>query len=913
MPGHHHRAGALRQTNKKNKRSKSSKRSLTRAAGGRVAGGPRPAAASTMLAQSKAGRRNKQQQIREAKRQAIMRKKRGIDGGPPAPPRVVGIISLSRSRDIEERMRDFIISGADRVVGPDHDKKNMFVTCKFDVHKKDGHLTLLTSKSSLSSGNNVNLDDDDAVLAAMDLARICDVLLFVIDGDSPGTPGSSILEINVESDAITTEQSLKNAIGQRFDHLICGDRVLAALKAQGLPTPVTVLAKTEKDPLEKDDDQMTIQSTKSIRRSSIKRRLELKKYASRFATTEFGTGNDRVIEVDLTCMNDPDDEMDLEGGRLNSQKSASANLVRAICGMSASPAKWVANSPRPYLISESSEYDEATRELSLTGYVRGAAPFDCNSLVHVPNLGTFACKLVRQAPQPLSRQNKTGEMDTEEGAEEALLSDPKRQESLDMFATPDALEGEQNLIGFEEEDRASDGEEDNDGAQSSRPAGWSDYQAAWLDAIDDDIPEESADRGELAEELNRKPKSSDVASVGLDVVMDLDDANDVNPDDKRALLEQRRKQQEEHQEFPDEVEVDEEGKASERFARYRSLKSFRKSYWDPKENLPETYSSIYHFSCFKSTQRSVMNNLKDLINAAAKVEGRFWGRDPSVSEVNGASIEDESDNDEDLLVGCVPSGSHVTITLRDVPLSLIKPLLSNTGVISAVGLLPHENKVSVLHMGLCQPSTCEGTNEVPVKSKDVLTFRCGWRTWKGRPTFSQNNLNCDKHKFERFMPVGGAFFAASVFGPVTYTPCPVMVFRECDGSSEDGSSNVQRKELVATGSMIGADADRIIVKRIVLTGYPVRVHKRHATVKYMFYNPEDVKWFKPAGLYTKHGLQGNIVESVGDHGTMKCLFNAPIMQHDTVCLPLYKRLFPKLCNDDTQTGKSASERRLVVR
>jgi pre-rRNA-processing protein TSR1 len=93
--------------------------------------------------------------------------------------------------------------------------------------------------------------------------------------------------------------------------------------------------------------------------------------------------------------------------------------------------------------------------------------------------------------------------------------------------------------------------------------------------------------------------------------------------------------------------------------------------------------------------------------------------------------------------------------------------------------------------------------------------------------------------------------------------------------------------------MLGADADRIVIKRIILTGFPVRVHKRHATVKYMFYDPEDVKWFKPAGLHTKHGLQGNIVQSVGEHGTMKCLFNAPIKQHDTVCLPLYKRIFPK--------------------
>ena len=65
----------------------------------------------------------------------------------------------------------------------------------------------------------------------------------------------------------------------------------------------------------------------------------------------------------------------------------------------------------------------------------------------------------------------------------------------------------------------------------------------------------------------------------------------------------------------------------------------------------------------------------------------------------------------------------------------------------------------------------------------------------------------------------------------------------------------------------------------------------------------------PAGITTKHGLQGNIVESVGDHGVMKCLFNAPIKQHDTVCLPLYKRVFPKFVpvdHDDAEDGVGGS-------
>eukprot|EP00339_Tiarina_fusa_P030029 CAMPEP_0117001298 /NCGR_PEP_ID=MMETSP0472-20121206/3343_1 /TAXON_ID=693140 ORGANISM="Tiarina fusus, Strain LIS" /NCGR_SAMPLE_ID=MMETSP0472 /ASSEMBLY_ACC=CAM_ASM_000603 /LENGTH=893 /DNA_ID=CAMNT_0004701257 /DNA_START=94 /DNA_END=2771 /DNA_ORIENTATION=- len=877
MPNHHHRAGGLHQVNKKNKRTKSSKRSASRIAGGKVEG-RRAAFKQRLVAHTKADRRHIQQQKRDAKRQEIVRKKRGIGNG-PAPPRIVGVISLGENEETEEKLRSLILGEADEVFPTQGDDVHSTITAKYNAHKKDGNLTVLTNKTAFRSQYPGHSNDDAAVLAALDLCRVCDVIMFVIDGDEAKTE-EDFIGMNIGGDDKSQATNKTSATAQDWDHLISerGDRVLSAIKGQGIPRAVMVYARTEKDVLELGEDHMTTQSAKSLRRANIKRKADLKKYISRFATTEFGVDNDKVIEVN---MRETENRMEADGTvdpEEHSKRILAAALVRGLCTMSASPAKWVANMPRAYILSDSYKYDPATSELQLTGYVRGPVPFNVNSLVHIPNLGTYACKCTTEAPKPDLRKNKKGEeMSTEASV---LESDPMKREPLERFAAPDALDGEQNLVGFDEADEegetleedAGEGEEQN----FLRPAGWSDYQSAWLDVMDDGGAEaDDFDHGELAKELNKKSS----ASVAPDS-MDLDEANQISEEERQALMEQRRKDQQDHQEFPDEVQVNEDDKARDRFARYRSLKSFRKSYWDPKENLPDTYASIYNFSSFKATQRSVMAEMKDVAKEAqTKADLGLWGK----TSAEDAAMKDGSDEEfEDLLEGCVPSGSYITLTVVGVSKDEFAALPSDA-LLSCVGLLPHENKVSVLHMGLSHATSNNGAPEVPVKSKDLLTFRCGWRTWTGRPIFSQNNLNCDKHKFERFMPQAGGFFAASVFGPVTYTPSPILVFRLRDG----------RNELVATGSMIGPDADRIIIKRIILTGYPVRVHKRFATVKYMFYDPEDVKWFQPAGLTTKHGLNGKIEASVGEHGTMKCLFNAPIKQHDTVCLALYKRVYPK--------------------
>jgi pre-rRNA-processing protein TSR1 len=784
-----------------------------------------------------------------------------------------------------------------------------------------GNLTLLTNSSSFRSQYTQkghpdhHVDQDASIQSALDLCRICDLVLFVIDGRSvvnvldhnDGTTaggGMSIAATSVKTSANTAH--LDHVISER------GDRILTAIKSQGLPTPVTLIVHGDESAsgigdfvvMDTEDDGMndgaqdgmsldlgcgtslhTSRSAKSIQRTYLRRRAELKRYATRLACTEFGENHCKVMELDLGSSSDAgvieSSSNTLASANTSStsktQQTSISALIRTLCTISATGPTWVSDAPRPYLISDGTAnsvsnvydasgtkvdvgpsavvYNSNVRELKLTGYIYGnAIPWNTNHLVHVPHLGTYPVKNITLAgmgneviPPIIAAERKSravkGNVEMQDAAAGVKIlaePNPEDRESLDMFAAPDALEGEQNLIGFDENDDINEDIDEDAGKAGNatsfqpgmeRPAGWSDYQSAWLDAIDE--TEDVFDHGELAFALNKKKGD---ATVGGDDDAMLDEDMEVNAEDRRALLAQRKKDQKDDLEFPDEVAVEEEGAARDRYARYRALKSFRKSHWDPKENLPDTYGAVYHFASFKATQKDVMADAKDLNEIVGK---HGFGSD-LIGGASSSDDDDKMDSDEEyddvIARACVPTGAYVTITLEDVAPGAYSRLSPDT-ILTAVSLLPHENKVSVLHAGLSQTTKCEADKEIPVKSKDVLTFRCGWKTWQGRPIFSQNNLNSDKHKFERFMPVEGAFFACTMFGPVTYSPCPVLVFRE----AEDGEEEGKRRELLAHGSMIGADADRIVLKRIILTGYPTRVHKRHATVKYMFYNPEDVK------------------------------------------------------------------------
>ncbi|KAK0545884.1 ribosome biogenesis protein tsr1 [Tilletia horrida] len=444
------------------------------------------------------------------------------------------------------------------------------------------------------------------------------------------------------------------------------------------------------------------------------------------------------------------------------------------------------------------------------------------------------------------------------------------------------------------------------------------YQAAWImesDGEDDDDDEDDEDESDEDDEEGegKGPAAQDLAqylaaksAIGNGATMedDLDDdfGEDEEVDDAEfdnAALEaykaERKKRYDEEADdaaFPDEVDTPLEIPARVRFARYRGMENFRTSAWDPYEELPIDYAKIFQFDNFQRTRRRVeASALEEGVQPGTRV--CVWIRDvpqqaavrAKASGVDASAIK---------IVQTAGSGAPATLPEReDVPFVLF-------------GLLRHEHKKSVLNFTITRNTEYDGV----VRSKDPLVLCLGPRRYRVNPIFSQHTLGTSSkssnnvHKFERFLHPHnsgpGTASVGTVFAPITFggASVPALLLRErasegVRGHNDAGIGARQMPAFVGSGSLIEADPTRINAKRIILTGHPFKIHKRTATIRFMFFNPEDVAYYKPVTLHTKYGRTGHIRESIGTHGLYKAHFDGPMTQMDTVCLSLYKRVYPK--------------------
>lgn len=364
----------------------------------------------------------------------------------------------------------------------------------------------------------------------------------------------------------------------------------------------------------------------------------------------------------------------------------------------------------------------------------------------------------------------------------------------------------------------------------------SEMEAAWL----------GMELEQTDDVLDDADKESIASSTDLMAAFDWD--TPVEAEEGVRKFQQRTR---EEMEFVDEVDTPEGTSARKRFAKYRGLKSLRCGNWNPYEELPMDYSQIHEF-------HDIGGLYKDSL---------------ALMKIGNKSV-----------------GERITLTLRCIGGSVDVHCLQNCLVASVVA--PNESKMTVVHARL---SRLPETAHLTIASKEPVIVQCGFRRhtvspiYSEIPKYSSATGTCPIQRIHRTVPedtspgsVLMSFYAPAMFGN-NHT---VLVFPKED---TEGTSCP-----LLWGSIAGCAPNRpILVKRITLTGYPFRVHQTKAVIRFMFFDPTDVEWFKPVELSTKKGLRGHIIESLGTHGYMKCRFNGKLTSDDIVCMHLYKRVFPK--------------------
>ncbi|XP_033744471.1 pre-rRNA-processing protein TSR1 homolog isoform X2 [Pecten maximus] len=771
-----HRSGQWKQQNKSHKHGKHrSKGQIERQSQGRV--NVKTLSRRNKQQTRKNDRRHQAQQIRKQKRDEVLEKKRNR-GSQGSPPHFVVILPLHKDIDCDAVLELLKQCDETAVVS-----KNEQGICHISVPRFKQRLSFFIPEY----GN---------LHAILDAAKVADSLLCLL---SPEGAADSV-----------------------------GEHCISCLYAQGLPA-IT----------------FGVQGLKTL---NAKKQNEAKKTIQRHIDKRFPTEKFHAIDL-------PQDAL---------------LVLRRITNHKLPPVFFRDN--RPHMLAESIEFEIDSEEsevgtLKLSGYLRGRS-LSANGLIHLPGWGDFQMLQIDAPndPHPFNQKlakdsRKQNGLDIEmEGEKEEVRvlekADPRHQESLQSEVIPDPMEGEQTWPTDAELAEAE--KQSKKKVMKKVPKGTSEYQSAWI--LDDDEDHVGASKAMLDDEEDEDEDEDDVDMEAEEEedsdgdeeasgdeefeTLTMTENNDaerydenMDMDEERSMFE-KMKEEKLHVMFPDEVDTPMEKVARQRFARYRGLKSFRTTLWDPKENLPLDYARIFQFGNFKKTKKKVLT--------------------------------DDTDS------GALP-GWFITVHIANVPREFMESYKPGSPVVM-FGLLQHEQKMSVSNYVI---KRC-GESRFPIKSKERLIFHAGFRRFSVCPIFSQHT-NGNKHKFERFLYHNVATMA-TIYGPIMFPPSPVLVFKEMGTGAH---------ELVATGSLSSVNPDRTVVKRVVLSGYPFKINKRTAVIRYMFFNREDIMWFKPVELRTKWGRRGNIRDSLGTHGHMKCVFDGQLKSQDTVLMNLYKRVFPK--------------------
>lgn len=554
-----------------------------------------------------------------------------------------------------------------------------------------------------------------------------------------------------------------------------------------------------------------------------------------------------------------------------------ANLMRSLCSTTPKGIKW--RDERSWMLVEDVQFPSSPSGSTVfTGVVRGKG-LKADRLVQVGDWGAFQIEKITAAPLQTKGKAPADGSGGDEASENVLDAPSDDRDDIAELAPEEVMMDDDEGMAdtgvtpkkgvlLDDHHYFSDEVEEQARTVKKRvPKGTSAYQAAWYlddgasdsgsDLTDfdmDDLEEESAPRPEDGFEgyAGREPTEAGPSEYPQSEMM-IEPDEEADAEQLEAYRARRKDEAEDDREFPDEIELHPNVLARERLARYRGLKSLRTSPWfedEDRAHEPEEWRKLLQVPDYQGSRNRSMR---------------------------------------EALVGGVAPGTRVHVHLRDVP-QKHQETYNASKPTTLFSLLRHENKKTAVNFLVNLSSDYPKA----LKSKEELILQCGPRRFVINPLFSQPGTTPnDVHKYSRYIHPGDSA-VASFMGPVTWGSVPALFYkRTVEDTAESAEESNVGLTLAATGTALPPSTSRVVAKRIILTGHPYHIHKKVVTIRYMFFNKEDVDWFKALPLWTKRGRSGYIKETLGTHGYFKATFDGRINPQDAIGVSLYKRVWPR--------------------
>lgn len=275
-------------------------------------------------------------------------------------------------------------------------------------------------------------------------------------------------------------------------------------------------------------------------------------------------------------------------------------------------------------------------------------------------------------------------------------------------------------------------------------------------------------------------------------------------------------------------------------------------------------------------------------------------REMAAQEVlNRTTFEGEHLEISDKIRGFLP-GTYIRVVIEKAPAELIEyfdptyPIIIGIDPMGATG-----GKFGMIHARI-KKHRWHGTI---LKSDEPLIWSAGWRRFQSIPLFYTHDRGARvdsgsaRRRMIKYTP-RHAHCMVSFYGPLLPNNTGLIACRSVKSTCSGWRIALTGVSLESTVSTEGGDEETksVLVKKLKLTGTPLKISKHTALIKDMFNSPLEVAKFEGAALRSVSGIRGCIKKAVheGPSGTFRATFEDKLLMSDIVFLRAWTPVTPRI-------------------